>query len=89
MPSRSRRRIALATVGGDRRRSRAASGTDTKGCLCRRRCTRKAEAADRPKRSIRRLERLGILRETTGKQRGRLYVYDAYLDILSRGTEAN
>lgn len=38
--------------------------------------------------AIRRLERLGILRETTGKQRGRLYVYDAYLNILSRGTEA-
>ncbi len=38
--------------------------------------------------AIRRLERLGILRETTGKQRGRLFVYDAYLDILNRGTEA-
>ena len=37
--------------------------------------------------AIRRLERLGILRETTGKQRGRLYVYDAYLRILNRGTE--
>ncbi len=38
--------------------------------------------------AIRRLERLGILRETTGKQRGRLFVYDAYLAILNRGTEA-
>ena len=38
--------------------------------------------------AIRRLEKLGILRETTGKQRGRLFVYDAYLEILSRGTEA-
>ena len=37
--------------------------------------------------AIRRLESRGILRETTGKQRGRLYVYDAYLDILGRGTE--
>ena len=37
--------------------------------------------------AIRRLENRGILRETTGKQRGRLYVYDAYLDILGRGTE--
>ena len=33
------------------------------------------------------LEKLGILRELTGKQRGRLFVYDAYLDILNRGTE--
>ena len=37
--------------------------------------------------AVRRLESLGILRETTGKQRGRLFVYDAYLDILNRGTE--
>lgn len=38
--------------------------------------------------AVRRLESLGILRETTGKQRGRLFVYNAYLDILNRGTEA-
>ena len=38
--------------------------------------------------AIQHLERLGILRELTGKQRGRLFVYDAYLDILNRGTEA-
>ena len=37
--------------------------------------------------AIRRLESLGVLRELTGKQRRRLYVYDAYLDILNRGTE--
>ena len=37
--------------------------------------------------AIRRLESLGVLRESTGKQRGRLFVYDAYLDILNRGTE--
>ncbi len=37
--------------------------------------------------AVRRLESLGILRETTGKRRGRLFVYDAYLDILNRGTE--
>ncbi len=29
----------------------------------------------------------GILRETTGRQRGRLFAYGRYLDILSRGTE--
>ena len=33
------------------------------------------------------LERLGIVRETTGKQRGRVFVYDAYFKILERGTE--
>ncbi len=30
---------------------------------------------------------LGILRETTGRQRRRLFAYSAYLDILSQGTE--
>ncbi|TCP29541.1 Fic/DOC family protein [Rhodothalassium salexigens DSM 2132] len=34
-----------------------------------------------------RIEDLGIVREVTGKQCGRLYVYSDYLDILSRGTE--
>lgn len=38
-------------------------------------------------KSIRHLEVLGIVREVTGKQRGRLFVYDGYLDILNRGTE--
>jgi Fic family protein len=37
--------------------------------------------------AIRHLERLGIVRETTGRQRGRLFFYDRYIDILSRGTE--
>lgn len=34
-----------------------------------------------------RLVELGILRETTGRQRGRLFAYGRYIDILSRGTE--
>ncbi len=38
-------------------------------------------------KSIQHMERLGIVREITGKQRCRLFVYDAYLGILSRGTE--
>ena len=38
-------------------------------------------------KSIQHLERLGLLREITGKQRGRLFVYDSYLGILNRGTE--
>ncbi len=33
------------------------------------------------------LERIGIVREVTGKQRGRIFVYDSYLKILERGTE--
>lgn len=37
--------------------------------------------------SIRHLEKLGIVREITGKQRGRRYAYSAYIDILNRGTE--
>ena len=30
---------------------------------------------------------LGILRETTGRARNRLYAYERYLAILSEGTE--
>jgi Fic family protein len=29
-----------------------------------------------------RLEQAGILREVTGRKRGRLFVYDAYLSLL-------
>ncbi|RDD60603.1 Fic family protein [Ferruginivarius sediminum] len=38
-------------------------------------------------KSIQHLEDLGIVREVTGKQRGRMFVYGNYLSILSRGTE--
>ena len=38
-------------------------------------------------KSIQHLQVLGIVREITGKQRGRLFVYDGYLAILNRGTE--
>ena len=34
-----------------------------------------------------RLTRLGITREMTGMSRGRIYVYDEYIKILSEGTE--
>ncbi len=37
--------------------------------------------------SIRRLDELGIVREITGKRRRRLFVYEDYLNALSRGTE--
>ncbi len=36
--------------------------------------------------AIGRLEELGVLREATGRQRDRLYVYDEYLSILDEGT---
>jgi Fic family protein len=37
--------------------------------------------------AIQRLEQAGILREATGRQRGKLYVYDEYLTILNEDTE--
>lgn len=37
--------------------------------------------------SVDRMQRLGIMREITGKQRHRLFAYGAYLDILNEGTE--
>lgn len=37
--------------------------------------------------AIERLENAGILREATGRKRGRVYAYDEYLAILSEGTE--
>jgi len=36
--------------------------------------------------AARRLEEIGVLREVTGRQRNRIYVYDAYLEILHEGT---
>jgi Fic family protein len=36
--------------------------------------------------AVRRLEEAGILREVTGRQRGKLYVYDEYLERLNEGT---
>jgi len=38
-------------------------------------------------RSLATLEELGIVHETTGKGRNKRYVYQDYLEILSRGTE--
>jgi Fic family protein len=37
--------------------------------------------------AIRRLEDAGILREATGRRRGKLYVYDSYLSILDHGPQ--
>jgi len=38
-------------------------------------------------KAIANLERLGIVREVTGRQRGRLFAYTKYMNILNRGTE--
>jgi Fic family protein len=38
-------------------------------------------------KSLDHMRRLGMLREITGRQRHRLFVYDAYLAILNEGTE--
>ena len=38
-------------------------------------------------KSLEHMRQLGMLREITGRQRHRLFVYDAYLAILNEGTE--
>ncbi|MDT7042711.1 Fic family protein [Candidatus Nitronereus thalassa] len=39
------------------------------------------------RKSISHLEKLGLVREITGKQRGQVFVYDKYLEIINQGTE--
>src|ERR1051326_3739789 len=38
-------------------------------------------------KAIQQMQKLGIVRETTGKQRHRLFIYQRYVDILNQGTE--
>ncbi len=38
-------------------------------------------------KSLKKLEEMGIVREVTGKQRNRLYVYEAYMNLLNEGLE--
>ena len=38
-------------------------------------------------KSLEHMQQFGMLREITGRQRHRLFVYDAYLAILAEGTE--
>jgi predicted transcriptional regulator len=33
------------------------------------------------------LVKIGVVRETTGRQRGRIYAYSDYLALLDRGTD--
>lgn len=39
------------------------------------------------RRSLGHLERMGLIREVTGRRRGRTFVYEAYWQILNRGVE--
>lgn len=39
--------------------------------------------------AIQKLEKLGLIRETTGRRRGRQWLYSAYLDLLNAGTEVS
>jgi Fic family protein len=39
-------------------------------------------------KALARLQTLEIVREITGRRRGRLFAYSRYMDILNRGTEA-
>jgi hypothetical protein len=38
-------------------------------------------------RSVQHLHKLGIVQESSGRERGQVFVYDALLKILSEGTE--
>jgi hypothetical protein len=38
-------------------------------------------------KALQHMVKLGMVRETTGKQRHRLFPYHGYLEILNRGTE--
>jgi len=40
-------------------------------------------------KSLEQMRRLGILEETTGKERHRLFVYEPYLKILNEGIESS
>lgn len=37
--------------------------------------------------ALRNLQELGVARETTGRQRGRVFAYERYLQIVTAGTE--
>jgi hypothetical protein len=39
-------------------------------------------------KAIANLQKLGIVKELTGKRRGRLFAYSRYMEIFNRGTEA-
>jgi hypothetical protein len=37
--------------------------------------------------AVNQLEKLGIVREVTGKERNRVFIYDRYMEILDEGTK--
>ena len=44
-------------------------------------------SAPAARKAINNLENIGILKEISGKRRDRLYLYEAYMDIIKEGTE--
>ena len=50
-------------------------------------CERTGLSFPAASKSIKSLERLGIVREITGGRRNRVFAYNQYLEILSKGTE--
>ena len=40
-------------------------------------------------KAVTNLEKLGLVREFTGKQRNRFFSYESYLKVLTEGTEGN
>ncbi len=50
-------------------------------------CARTGLAAATVNASLRHLERLGVVREITNRKRNRLFSYDQYVGIVSKGTE--
>ena len=93
-------RDVLALFDRDRRRIEAEAGRAAGSALRvhevlqRRPLVSIGDAADRVELSwptvasaFERMEGLGVVREVTGKDRGRVYLYADYMDVLDRGTE--
>jgi Fic family protein len=95
--STAQRVLALFAQDRERLRAlgrRAGSALRVHACLERRPILSVAETADelgisRPtvRGCIEAMEEMGIAREITGRERRRLYVYDAYIAVLAEGTE--
>ena len=53
------------------------------GCKCSMTCSTAPTVA----KSLRHLEALGVVKEVTGRRRGREFAYTAHLNLLAQGTE--